>query len=244
MMLAVRVLSAEIGKLNRSLVLLLAAAPPLMMAMMGTAVIASGNGPETWLQSAMGGAAIWGYLLMPLTVTALTALVASLEHQSGGWTWTLAQPAPKWLVFAAKAVLCVGLTAVISLGVGTGILAGGMIGGAITPDHALAGDIPLAETSRLLAGMMVAGLLLIAIQFTVAHAFRTFAIPIIAGIGGTFVAVVATSSRAGLYFPWLLPVNMLATDPAHTIQALWTGGIGGLIVFTAACLWLARRDWR
>lgn len=244
MTLALRVLNAEIGKLNRSLVLLLAAAPPGMMAVMGAAVLISGNGPETWIQAAMGGTAIWAYLLMPLTVTALTALIASLEHQSGGWTWTLAQPAPKTLVFAAKALVCVGLTALISAGIGAGIIAGAMAGGAVAPDHALAGDVPIAETARLLAGMLVAGLLLIAIQFAAAHAFRAFAAPVIIGIGGTFVAVVATSSRAGLYFPWLLPVNMLATDPAHMSQALWTGGIGGVIVFTAACLWLARRDWR
>lgn len=244
MMLAIRMLRAEIGKLKGSLVLLLAVAPPLMMAVMGVAILASGNGPETWVQAGMGGAAVWAYFLMPLTITALTALVAGLEHQSGGWTWTLAQPGPKWLVFAAKAFVCVALTALITLGVAAGIIAGGLMGGAVAPDRALAGQIPIGLLADLLARMLGAGLFMLAIQFTVAHAFRTFAIPIIVGIGGTFVAVVATSSRAGLYFPWLLPVNMLAADQSNAAQALITGIVGGAIVFTAASLWLAGRDWR
>lgn len=244
MMLAIRMLRAEIDKLKGSLVLLLAAAPPLMMAVMGVAILASGNGPESWVQAGMGGAAVWAYFLMPLTITALTALVAGLEHQSGGWTWTLAQPVPKWLVFAAKGLVCVALTALITVGVAAGIIAGGLVGGAVAPDRALAGQIPIGLLADLLARMLGAGLFMLAIQFTVAHAFRTFAIPIIVGIGGTFVAVVATSSRAGLYFPWLLPVNMLASDQSNAAQALLTGIVGGAIVFTAASLWLAGRDWR
>lgn len=244
MMIAWRVMIAELAKLNRSLVLVLTAAPPAMMALFSATIIASGDGPETWIQLTLGGTAIWAYLLMPLTVTALTALLASLEHQNAGWTWTLAQPAPKALIFTAKAVLCVALTALITAGVGAAVIAGGLIGGALAPAEALTGPAPLADTATRLAGMLVCGLLLIAIQFTVAHAFRAFAIPIIIGIGGTFVAVVATSSRAGLYFPWLLPVNMQASERADTVQALYTGGVGGIVVFIVACLWLARRDWR
>jgi hypothetical protein len=244
MIIALRVLMAEVAKLKRSLVLLLVAAPPSMMAVMGAAVLISGNGPETWPQATMSGSAIWAYLLMPLTVTALTALVASLEHQSGGWTWTLAQPAPKALVFAAKAFVCVGLTALITAGIGLGIIAGAAVAGSVAPQQALTGEIPVLQMVKLLGAMLIAGLLLIAIQFAAAHAFKSFAAPIIVGIGGTFVAVVATSSRAGLYFPWLLPVNLLSTDPGHVSQALYTGGIGGVVVFAAACIWLARRDWR
>jgi hypothetical protein len=243
-MIMIRVLLAEIAKLKGSLVLLLASAPPAMMLVMIPAVILSGNGPDEWRLIAMNGAAIWAYLLMPLTATALTALLAGLEHQSGGWTWTLAQPVPKPLIFAAKAIVSAGLMALISVGIAIGILVGGSLAGALSPDQALGGPLPLARLADLLSRMFGASLFALAIQFAVAHAFRAFAVPIIVGIGGTFVAVVATSAQAGIYFPWLLAVNMLASDPARAQQALTTGLVGGVIVFGVSCFWLARRDWR
>ncbi len=243
-MMALRILIAEIAKLKGSLVLLLAAAPPAMMAIMIPAVILSGNGPDEWRLIAMNGAAIWAYLLMPLTATALTALVAGLEHQSGGWTWTLAQPVPKPIIFAAKALVCAGLMALISLGIAVGILVGGSLAGALSPDQALSGALPISMLADLLSRMFIASLFALALQFAVAHAFRAFAVPIIVGIGGTFVAVVATSSQAGIYFPWLLAVNMLASDPARAQQALFTGLVGGVVIFALSGFWLARRDWR
>ena len=244
-MMALRVFLAEVAKLKGSLVLLLAAAPPAMMAVMITALQLTGNGSGDWSRFAMGGAGTWAFFLMPLTITALTALVTGLEHQSGGWTWTLAQPAPKALIFAAKALLCVLLMALISIGIFVAVIGSGLLAGAISPEVALEGEPPLAYLGDLLARMFVASLLVIAIQFAVAHAFKTFAVPIVVGITGTFVAVVATSAEAGVYFPWLLAVNMLvANAPDRVAQALLTGLIGGVIVFAASCIWLARRDWR
>ena len=243
-MIAWRVFQMELTKLKGSLILLLAAGPPFMMAVMIPAVMLTGNAPEDWPMLAMSGAAIWAYLLMPLTATALTALAAGLEHQSSGWTWTLAQPAPKALIFAAKALVCALLMALISAGIGMAIIAGGLIAGALSSEAVLAGEPPFVFLALLLGRMWLASLFALAIQFAVAHAFKAFAVPIVVGIGGTFVAVVATSAQAGVYFPWLLAVNMLASDAARADQALLTGAAGGFAVFAASCVWLARRDWR
>lgn len=243
-MMVWRVFLAELTKLKGSLVILLLLGPPVMMVIMVPAAILTGNSAEDWILLSMGAAAIWAYLLMPLTMTALTALVAGLEHQSGGWTWTLAQPAPKALVFAVKAAVCVLLMAAMSAGIALAILAGGLIAEGVSSDVVLAGDPPFGFLALLLAKMLIASLLALAIQFAVAHAFSAFAIPIIVGIGGTFVAVVATAAQSGIYIPWLLAVNMMATDPARADQAMHTGLLGGLIVFSLSSLWLARRDWR
>lgn len=240
----VRATLAEVLKLNRSLVLLLAAAPPLMLGLMVIAAALSGNGPDSWDQLAMSGAAIWAYLLMPLTVTALTALLAGIEHGCAGWTWTLAQPIPKAVIFAAKALVAIGLVALISAGVGLSLIIGGHAVQLASPDLAMTGEPPYGLLATLMVKMWLAGLLMTALQFAVAHAVSNFATPVIVGIGGVFVSVVATSSQYGVYFPWLLPVNMLASDADRAAQALWTGSLGGLAIFTLACLYLARRDWR
>lgn len=244
MMMFFRAVQAEWIKLNRSLVLLLAAAPPVMMMMMTLGLIVNGNQPEDWLTIAMSGAGIWAYLLMPLTITALTALMASIEHSCGGWTWSLAQPVPKTIVFLAKASLTVVFLALISLGVGAGVILGALIGAQLAPNAVLNGTMPVLFMTSLLGKMVIAGLLVLGLQFTVSHAFRSFALPIVVGIGGTFVSVAATSWSMGVYFPWLMPVNMLASDPARAQQVLLTGGIGGVLIFLLASLWLARRDWR
>lgn len=239
-----RAVLAEGMKLNRSLVLLLAIAPPLMLGLMVVAVVLSRDTPENWTQLAMSGAAIWAYLLMPLTVTALTALMAGIEHGCAGWTWSLAQPVPKVVVFSAKAIVTVSVTALISTGVALGVLGGGHIVQLIEPGLVMEGRPPYALMSSLMMKMWLASLLMTAIQFTVAHAASNFATPVIVGIGGVFVSVVATSSRYGVFFPWLLPVNMLASEPARAQQALLTGMAGGIVIFAIACIWLARRDWR
>ncbi|WP_440959553.1 ABC transporter permease [Oceanicaulis sp. LC35] len=239
-----RAVLAEGMKLNRSLVLLLAAAPPLMLGLMVVAVVLSRDITENWDQLAMSGAAIWAYLLMPLTITALTALMAGIEHGCAGWTWSLAQPVPKVVVFSAKAIVTLSVTALISTGVALGVLGGGHLVQMIDPDLVMEGRPPYALMASLLLKMWFASLLMTAIQFTIAHAASNFATPVIVGIGGVFVSVVATSSRYGIFFPWLLPVNMLASEAGRADQALLTGAAGGAIVFVIACIWLARRDWR
>ncbi|MGJ3231271.1 MAG: ABC transporter permease [Oceanicaulis sp.] len=238
------VLIAELVKLKRSLVLLLIAGAAGMILVMLPAVIVTGNAPDDWMRLSMSGAAIWAYLLMPLTATALTALAAGIEHQNQGWTWTLALPAPKPAVFAAKAVIAALAMAGTGALVGGAILAGGLAGSALAPQHALSGAPPAAFLAELLAKMWLAGLLALAIQFFAAHVFRSFAVPIVVGIAGTFVSVVATSAQLGIYFPWLLPVNMLASEPERAMQALLTGSVGGVAVFALAIVWLSRKDWR
>lgn len=242
-MILMRLVAAELLKLRRSLILLLVGGVPAMVLIMEIAVVATGNGPEDWPRVAMSGAGIWSFLLLPLTATALTALLAQIEHAPRAWSYTLAQPHPRWMVFAAKALVAAALMAVITALVGVTILVGGQVAGAIAPEHALTGSLPWQLLAGILARMWVAGLLVLAIQFGFAMGFANFAVPIVVGIAGTFAAVVATSARAGIYFPWLLPTNILAQDPERAQQALLTGGLGGLALLALVCVWLARRDW-
>ena len=239
----VRLLQAELMKLRRSLSLLIVLAIPAMVLVMQVFMRLTGHGAPDWLRHAQSGAAIWGFLLLPLTATALTALLAQVEHAPRAWSSVLAMPCPKGRVFAAKALLAVGLMALISLLLWCAILASGLLCNAIDPSTTLAGALPAARLADVLARMWLAGLLVVAIQFVVATATPNFAAPIIVGIGGTFFAVAATSAKAGIYFPWLLPVNILAADGARAMQAVLTGAVGGLLVMALGCRWLARRDW-
>jgi len=235
---------AELLKLKRSLIVLLILSIPLMVFLLGVMVVASGNGPAEWPMLAMSGAAIWSFFLLPMTATALTALVAQLEHGSRGWSYALALPHPKWAVLTAKAVIVVAVMAMISLLVGAANIASGIVGEWFLPGKVLQGDLPLGLMVALMAKMGLAGLLVVAIQFVIAIRYESFAVPVVFGIAGTFVAVVATGAKQGLYFPWLMATNILNSDPQAATQVMLMGSIGGLALFIVGIAWLSRRDWQ
>lgn len=239
----VRLLQAEWLKLRRSLIWLLILAVPLMVFLLGVAIIATGNSTDQWNMLAMSGAAIWSFFLLPMTATALTALIAQLEHGSRGWSFMLALPHRKVSVFTAKALIVMAVMALISAFVAFANIASGMVAGWIAPDQALQGPLPIMLLAELMSKMWLSGLLVVAIQFAVAMRYRSFAVPVVVGIAGTFVAVVATSAQQGLYFPWLMATNILNSDAGKADQALMIGSVGGLLLFALSILWLSRRDW-
>jgi lantibiotic transport system permease protein len=237
------VMIADLIKLRGSLVLLVMAVPPVMMAVLGVLVIISGNAAGDWPRTALSGTAIWAYFLLPMTATGLTALLAQLEHATGVWSHILATGTPRWQIFLSKGLIAFALMAATSLLVGLAIFASGHVGGLVMPAEALEGIPPYGQVASILAKMWVASLLVTAFQLAIALRFSSFALPVSVGIGGTFVAVAATSSQWGLVFPWLMPVNVLASEPERAVMAITIGGMGGLIALAAMILWLSRRDW-
>jgi ABC-2 type transport system permease protein len=237
------VLLAEFAKMRRSLVLLLCAAAPAMVAMLVALMFNQREGPDQlWSTYLIGTSAIWGFFMLPMAVTALTILVAQLEHGPKFWNHLLALPVPRASFYAAKIVTVVLLVAAMSalLFVLTPVVA--WIGDAATPSRELTGTLDLADFASVLAKMFAGALLLVAVQLWAALRFRSFVPPLVLGIGGTFVAVVATGSDWGPYFPWLIPTNALATDPANAQLALTVGVVGGLLVTAAMLVDLSRRE--
>lgn len=237
-----RCLRAEITKLRGSLALLLCVVAPVVVAVLMALIFnRHGGGDLPWRMYLMGNAATWAFFMLPMTVTALTVLVAQMEHGPRMWNHLLALPIPRRHVFFAKAnvvmLLCAGMTVVLAL------LAPllGFISDALTPDRGLTGPLGWGELLRVLLRIYASAWLLVAIQLWAALRWRSFVPPLALGIGGTFVAVAATGSELGPYFPWLIPANALAADPSSVTIALVIGTAGGAAC-TAAMAWdLARR---
>ena len=99
-------------------------------------------------------------------------------------------------------------------------------------------DLPLATP----LDQLLAAVLMIAIQLWTALRFASFVPALVVGIGGTFFSVVATSAKAGVFFPWQMPVNMLATETWRLTTALGLGCGLGLVVLVLAVACLARRE--
>ena len=233
----------ELAKLRRSLALLLCAAAPTMVAVLSMVILMDRDRPSDWAMFTTNVSALWSFFMLPMTVTALAVLVAQLEHGPKFWNHLMALPVARWRIFAAKAAVVVLLVAMMTLGLILLIPLVGTVAEALASGTQLRGSYDVAGNARLLATMFAGSILLIAIQLWAALRFRSFVPPLVIGIGGTFVAVAATGSRQGAYFPWLIPTNALASNPDRAEMAIAIGLWGGLALLAVMLLHLSRREF-
>ena len=236
------VLLVEAFKLRRSLALLLAAIAPTLVAVFVFFNLLRLEKPAPWSMALQSSAAIWAFFMLPMSITALTALVAHTEHGPRSWDHLRALALPTWQLYAAK-LLCVlavvlGMSALLALLTPSALFAASLINPAAAPT----GPVEYIGYLALLGRMFLAAFLLIAVQLWVALRFASFVPALATGIGGTFFAVVATSAKVGVVLPWQIPVNQLASDPARAQLALALGCAGGLLVMGLMLRQLARRE--
>jgi ABC-2 type transport system permease protein len=232
----------ELMKLRRSLALLLCATAPTMVAVLAMVMLMDRDRPSNWVMFTTNISALWSFFMLPMTVTALTVLVAQLEHGPRFWNHLLALPVARWRIFAAKAAVVVLLVGAMTLALILLVPVVGTVAEALASGTQLTGSYDMAAHARLLGTMFAGSLLLIAIQLWAALRFRSFVPPLVIGIGGTFVAVAATGSKQGAFFPWLIPTNALASNPARADMAIAIGLWGGLALLALMLVDLSRRE--
>lgn len=236
------VLSVELRKLNRSLAAVLAVAAPSLIAIFGFFMVLRGTRSQPWEMWMVSAIGIWAYFMLPMSVTALTALVAHMEHGPKSWDHLRSLPLPRWRLYAAKAVMVLGVVAVMS------VLTLALVWGAVTlavtikPEMTPTGPFELARYATTMGKVFLSAILMISIQLWIALRFASFVPALVVGIGGTFFSVVATSAKQGVFFPWQMPVNMLATEAWRVNTALGLGCGLGLIVLALATAHLSRRE--
>jgi ABC-2 type transport system permease protein len=229
----------EILKLRRSLALLLCLAAPACVAILVTVMALDRETPVPLGTIGIQAAALWAFAMMPLSITALSVLMAQMEHGPRSWDHILTLPGARPRVYLAKALVMLGLLAAMQA------LLFALLNLAvplIASLHAVTGEFDAAALGGTLARMGVAAMLVCMLQLWVALRFRSFVPPLILGIGGTFAAIAATSARQGAFFPWLMSVNMLATDERSQLIAITLGGAGGLAALAAMLVHLSRRE--
>ena len=235
-------IAVEFAKLRRSLALLLALIAPMLVAVFVFFNLLRADKAVAWNITAQTSAAIWAFFMLPMSVTALTALVAHTEHGPRSWDYLRALPLPRWHLYASKAIGVLVVVAAMSVALALMTLAAIEAAAWLKPAIAPSGDVDIAGYLVLLARIFIAAWLLIALQLWIALRFASFVPALATGIGGTFFAVVATSAKVGIVLPWQIPVNQLATDPGRASLALAIGGIGGGLLLLAMLRSLSRRD--
>ena len=235
-------LAVEAHKLRRSLALLLAAIAPLLIAAFIFFNLLRLKQAMPWAMALQSSTAIWAFFMLPMSVTALTALVAHAEHGPRSWDHLRALPLPRWHLYAAKAVCVLGVVAAMSLWLAILTLLAVDLVGTIKPAVAATGPLDTLAYLQMLGRVFLSAWLLVAVQLWIALRCASFVPALAVGIGGTFFAVVATSAKIGVVLPWQIPVNQLASDPARAQLALLLGCIGGCIACAAMLRHLGQRE--
>lgn len=235
-------LAVEAYKLRRSLALLLATVAPLLIAVFMFFNLLRMEKAVPWSMPLQSSAAIWAFFMLPMTVTALTALVANTEHGPGAWDHLRALPLPRWHLYAAKAACVLGVVLMMSFELALLTPLSVLMAGWLEPAIAASGTLDLPAYFVLLMRIFLAAWLLVAVQLWIALRFASFVPALAVGIGGTFFAVVATSAKIGAVLPWQIPVNQLASDPARAQLTLALGFAGGILALAIMTWHLGRRE--
>lgn len=225
-----RFLIAEILKLRRSLALLLCVTAPTLVAMISVLIVIRNDKVPDMEMFGTSAAAIWAFAMLPLSVTALSVLLAQTEHGPRTWDHLLPLPGARPNLFLAKGAVMLGCVGGMSLLLGMLMSAGGELVPAV---RETTGTLDVSALFELLGKMAIAAILLSVVQLWTALRFRSFVPPLALGIAGTFTAVAAAGAEEGAYFPWLMPLHMLAQAPGGQDTALLLGSVGGLAALVA-----------
>lgn len=235
-------LAVEASKLRHSLALLLAVVAPSLIAIFVFFNLVRQAKAMPWTMTLQFPSAIWAFFMLPMSVTALTALIAHTEHGTRAWDYLRALPLPRWHIYAAKSLCMLGITAAMSALLAMLVPLAVLAAGWVKPAVAATGTPDFAAFLLLIVRIHLSAWLLIAVQLWIALRYSSFVPALAAGIVGTFFAVVATSAKIGVVMPWQIPVNQLASNPDRALLALAIGFIGGSLLFIVMSWRMDRRE--
>jgi ABC-2 type transport system permease protein len=232
----------ELMKLRRSLALSLCLAAPACVAAFAALALATSRSDKTWDRFLDEGLAMWSFFMLPMTVTALTILLAQLEHGARAWNHLLVLPVARRRLFTAKVLVTLGLLLLLQLLVYAGLYSAGFLVQALFTGNELTGDLQLRGMAVGLTAMAVGAVPMLLLQLWAALSFRSFVPPLVIGILGTFAALVITASSSNVYLPWLLPVYATMWPKAAGLWGTWLGVGGGLVTLAAMLVYFERRE--
>ena len=237
-------IAAELLKLRRSLVLLVTFAAPLCVLAFAAIALATRTGTVKWERYLDEGLAMWSFFMLPMSVTALTTLLAQLEHGSRMWNHLLALPTRRAILFGTKAVVAGVLLIAMQVVVYLGMYAVGYAVGAVLPERAPVGDRQFDDMAIGMAAMAIGAIPMLLLQLWIALRWRSFVVPLVVGILGTFFALVITASGVTVFIPWLLQIYATMWPKPDGVIGVYAGLAGGAVVL-GLMLWdLGRREMR
>jgi lantibiotic transport system permease protein len=227
-------LFSELMKIRRTPVWWIAFSAPAAVAVVALLMAWKQGEPSGLLSNALG---LWVVLVMPMSVAAITAFIAQIEHLPHAFEHLYSLPIRRNRLFFAKALLAIGVMALMCVATVALTAAAGF---ALSSQHvALKG---LDEALVASAATFSSALMLCVTQLWVALRVRSFLIPIMTGVIGSFVAGASLGTPYSALTPWGAPMAVLAADGAHAALGLAVGSIGGVMALIVMLIDLSRSE--
>lgn len=232
----------EFLKLKRSLALLLCVGAPSCVGAFAGMFLLVNDKPRSWAEFLQEGVAVWAYFMLPLTITALGILLAQMEHVPKMWNHLLVLPVARGKLFIAKTFVMITLLVMMQVLIYAMLFLTGTAGEILLPGVQLTGSFPVYRLGIVIAAMTAGACLLTVVQLWAALRFKSFVPPLMVGIVGTFIALVVTASREGIYAPWLLQIYALSWPDAQAKEAIAIATLGGIVAAIIMTFDLSRRE--
>jgi hypothetical protein len=150
-------------------------------------------------------------------------------------------------VYVSKLLIVAAMVAVSALILVIGVLLEGALLHQFDPEHRFGFPAPAGMILRQAGQMVGLAFLSLAVQHWVSLRWRSFSIAI--GFGSvamvTSFAMLMTAGQYGgwpQYFPWALPMLVVARQPQNIPLALWASGLAGIGASVAGCIDFCRRE--
>lgn len=248
-----RALAAELLKTRRTRALLIAIVTPYLVVLLPFVVALSQGGAlvrrpafSPWIWFADAAFSTWTLILFPLFLSLEAALLASMEHRSGGFKHLFVLPVRRGTVYAAKQITVALLTAGSLLLLVLGLVVAGLALRSLRPGLGFEAPVPLGNLLAGAARIFAASGLVLAIHTWMSLRWRSFAPVLALGILATVVTIALNSGDVEVWpwFPWSLPfqagrgLGQAVREPA----ILAVGALGGLAAAFLGGQEMTRRD--
>jgi hypothetical protein len=250
-----RALHAESLKLKRTIALKMVVLAPLTVIVL-TLFMASQapfstvrrlSPTDHWTALVRVNLQFWGLLMLPLYFTLQTALIAGLDHSDNQWKALFSRPVPRWTVYIGKLLFLVAMTATSTAVLAAGMLLEGMLLRSVAPELRLAFPGPVGMIVQRTAAMTALAFLPLTVQHWVSLRWRSFSIAVGVGVIAivTSFGMLLSAGPYGAwpeYFPWSLPMLVLARHPVNLHLTVWSATAAGVAVAVLGCINFCRRE--
>ncbi|MFD2043814.1 ABC transporter permease [Ornithinibacillus salinisoli] len=152
-----------------------------------------------------GSMSVYSWLILPLIITVVLAMMARMEHSNNNWKQLLALPVARGKVYASKLLVGMGVIVYSLVLLYVGIILAAMVLGM--------DSIPFWWMAKRFGVLFLSTFTIIGVIFYMSYRFTHFGVPMVIGAGLAFPAMfVANSEKYWIYYPWDYPVVSSMSD--------------------------------